>query len=374
MLPYFTKQELFTLYIKNNLTSTQIASVLNCHPSTVLRKLHEFSIVIKPSAEKIEISKQELNDLYFRKKLSCNQIAKHFNCSIKTLRKRVRKYGIVLRPNKKIVISKRKLEFHYLKEKLSLKEIGDLYNIVPAAVLRKMRKFNIPMRTSWEGNIIHPKKPFNGSLEEKAYLIGFRLGDLGVTQKSKLTNSIVVKSNTTKPEQVTLMKNLFSPYSHVWISGPNAIGVFYFTTLLHPSFNFLVPKNDFMPNWIENDTNLSLAFIAGYTDAEGSIGIYDGRARFRIGSYDIGILRQIHNSFEKLGVRSTLRLDRPKGSIDKRGFISNGDFWRVGISEKSSLLKIFDLLIIYMKHEKRVRNLLEARANIILRNHAIIHA
>lgn len=320
------------------------------------------------------LTKQELQSLYFREKLSCNQIAKHFSCSIKTLRKRVREYGIILRPNKKITISKETLESLYLRKKLSLKEIGDIYNLVPAAVLKKMRKFQIPLRTSWETNIIHPKKPFNGSLEEKAYLIGFRLGDLGVRQKSKRTNSIAVNSSTTKPEQVTLMKNLFSPYSHVWIGGPNHKGVFHFATLLHPSFDFLVPKNDCIPDWVENNTKFSIAFIAGYTDAEGNIGVYDGRARFRIGSYDIGILRQIANSFRKFNITTNLRLEQLKGFIDKRGRPYNGDFWRVSVNEKYSLLKLFDLLLPYMKHQKRIRNLLEARDNIYQRNHAIIHA
>lgn len=202
------KNYLTKLYLKDRLTSTQIADFLNCHPSTVIGKLHQFGIPIKPPIEKIRISKQELQALYFRKKLSCNQIAKHFSCSIKTLRKRVKNYGIILRPNKKIIISKETLESLYIRKKLSLKEIGDIYNLVPAAVLKKMRKFQVPLHTSWEMNIIHPKKPFNGSLEEKAYLIGFRLGDLGIRQKSKRTHSIAVNSSTTKPEQVTLMKEL----------------------------------------------------------------------------------------------------------------------------------------------------------------------
>lgn len=361
-------------YLKDNLSSTQIASILHCDPSTVVRKLHEFGILIKPPTEKIKISKQELKDLYFRNKLSCNKIARRFNCNIKTLRKKIRTYKIVLRPNKKIIISQKALENLYHKEKLSLKTIGKLYDLVPAAVLKKMRKLNIPLRASWEGNILHPKKPFNGSLEEKAYLLGFRLGDLGVKQTSKLSRSVQVKSNTTKPEQIFLMKELFSKYSQVWISGPSAKGVFYFTTLLHPSFDFLVPKKDCMPDWIENNINLSTAFIAGYTDAEGSIGIYDGRAKFRIGSYDLGILKQIHKQFKKLAAKSILRLERPKGYTDKRGITQNGDFWRICINEKSSLMKIFNLLLPYMKHQKRIRNLLEARANILQRNHAIIHA
>lgn len=368
-----SKNYLNKLYLQNNLSSTQIANILYCDPSTIVRKLHEFAIPIKPPAEKIKISKQELENLYFRRKLSCNNIAKYFNCSIKTLRKRIRLYGIKLRPNKNVTIDIKVLKNLYHKRKFSLKRIGQLHHLTPTAVLKKMKKMNISLRTSWENNIIHPKKSFNGSLEEKAYLIGFRLGDLGVTQKSKLSGSIIVKSNTTKPEQITLMNNLFSPYSHVWISGPVAKGVFHFTTLLDSSFDFLIPKNDAVPKWIRNNINFSSAFIAGYTDAEGNIGVYGGQARFRIGSYDIGILKWIHEFFRRLGFKSNIRLEQQKGFIDKRGLIHNGDFWRVSVNEKNSLLKLFDLLFPYMKHQKRKTDLLKARLNINQRNNAIIH-
>ncbi|MDP2668202.1 MAG: hypothetical protein Q8O65_05770, partial [Nitrosopumilaceae archaeon] len=163
-------------------------------------------------------------------------------------------------------------------------------------------------------------------------------------------------------------------YSHVWISGPNARGVFHFTTLLDPSFDFLITKDDCVPNWIENNINLYSAFIAGYTDAEGNIGVYGGMARFRIGSYDIGILKQIHNTFINLKIKSILRLEQLKGFIDKRGVIHNGDFWRITVNEKRSLLLLFDLLDPYLKHAKRLNDLSRARNNVIQRNNAIIQA
>lgn len=368
-----SKDYLSRLYLKDNLVTSQIALILNCYPSTVAKKLHEFNIPVKKPAERTKISMSKLKDLYLNKKLSVNQVAKQLKCNAKTVRRAITIYGISLRLLKRITISKKTLENLYSRG-LSLKEIGREYNLTPSGVFRKMRKLNITLRTSWETHIVHPKKPFNGSLEEKSYLIGFRLGDLGVKQKSKLTHSILVKSNTTKPEQVTLMKNLFSRYSHVWISKSNSKEVFHFTTLLHPSFNFLLPKNDCVPDWIKNNAQYSLAFIAGYTDAEGNIGVYDGRARFRIGSYDIGILKQIHKTFGELGVKSILKLEQPKGYIDRRGIIHNGDFWRVTVNEKNSLLKIFELLIPYMKHQKRTNDLQKARDNIYERNRAIIRA
>ncbi|MBI2017577.1 hypothetical protein HYS92_00855 [Candidatus Daviesbacteria bacterium] len=369
-----TRDLLNKFYWDKDLSIYQIAPILKYHPATVAKKLHEFNITIKTPTERTILSKNNLKDLYLKEGLSTNQVAKQLKCSVKTVRRGMRIYNISLRPLKRITIEKKILETLYYKSNLSLQTIGKRYNLTPSGVLRKMRKYNIRLKTSWENNTIHPKIPFNGSSEEKAYLIGFRLGDLGVKQKSKRTGSIVVKSNTTKLEQVTLMKNLFSCYSAVWISGPNIKGVFHFTTLLHPSFDFLIPKNDCIPDWIKNTKKLFLAFIAGYTDAEGNIGVYGGRARFRIGSYDIGILRSINDFFAKLGLRTILRLEQPKGFIDKRGVIHNGDFWRVCINEKNSLLKIFDLLIVYMKHQKRIADLLKARVNILQRNHAIIQA
>lgn len=368
------KKFLNKLYITNNLSIYQIAPILKCHPATVAKKLHEYQIPIKPPAKQIRISISDLKELYLKRRLSTYKIAEHFRCTVKTVTQRMEQYGIARRPLKNIIIDRKILEKFYTKDAFSLKNIGEIYNLTPSAVLRKMRKFNIPLRKSWENNIIHPKKPFSGSLEEKAYLIGFRLGDLGVKLKSKHTGSIVVKSNTTKPEQITLMKGLFSHYSHVWISGPNARGVFHFTTLVNSSFAFLITKDDCVPNWIKNNINLSSAFIAGYTDAEGSIGIYNGMARFRIGSYDIGILKHIHKTFINLGIKSILRLEQLKGFIDKRGVIHNGDFWRITVNEKRSLLLLFDLLHPYLKHAKRLKDLSQARNNIIQRNNAIIQA
>lgn len=362
------KEFLNKLYVNDSLSIYQIAPILECHPATVAKKLHEFNIAIKTPSERTIISKSILENLYLRERLSINQIAKQLKCSGKTIRRGMKIYNISLRPRKRVVIEKKILEHLYHRKKLSLQAIGKKYNLTPSCVLRKMRKFNILLRKSWTTNTIHAKKPFTGSLREKAYLIGFRLGDLGVKKNSKNTGSIVVKSNTTKSEQITLMKDLFSKYSPVWISGPNIIGVFHFTTLLHPSFDFLVPKTDCIPDWVKNNTEHSLAFIAGYTDAEGSIGVYDERARFRIGSYDIGILSDINDFFIKLGAKTALRLEQLKGFIDKRGVISNGDFWRISVNEKRSLLMLFDLLLPYLKHEKRISDMLRGRDNINKRN------
>ena len=84
----------------------------------------------------------------------------------------------------------------------------------PSGVLKRTRKLNIHLRESWDTNT-GIKKPFTGNLVEKAYMIGFRLGDLGICESSPRTKMILVGTNTTKNDQIELVSNLFKKYSSV---------------------------------------------------------------------------------------------------------------------------------------------------------------
>jgi len=65
--------------------------------------------------------------------------------------------------------------------------------------------------------VIYEKRPFSGSLEEKAYMIGFRLGDLNVYKPYKNSQIYVVRCHTTLQDQVEVIQSLFSPYGGVKI-------------------------------------------------------------------------------------------------------------------------------------------------------------
>ena len=186
----------------------------------------------------------------------------------------------------------------------------------------------------------------------------FNISSLKIGRKTIKTNS-----STTKLAQANLIKSLFSNYCHVYINKCKDC----YTTNCHldNSFNFLLEKKDKIKYWILKDDKLFLAFLGGYTDAEGNIGIYTKMARYRVGSYDKKILSQIYAKLNSLGIRATYSLETKKGIHN--GKKHNGDFWRVKVSEMSSLLKLLNNLEPFIKHEKRYNDLIHARNNIIQR-------
>lgn len=172
-----------------------------------------------------------------------------------------------------------------------------------------------------------------------------------------------MNSNTTKAEQAELIRGLFRKYSDVWISKPNARGVISTSTILHPSFSFLLPKNDLVEEWIKKDERYMSAFIAGYVDAEGSFGVYRNRARFRLGSYDKNILNEIVCWLERHGIKTPFLLERTRREKQ------NHDFWRLAVNEGISLLRLFSLIYPHMKHKKRKADFIKAKENVISRSH-----
>ena len=303
----------------------------------------------------------QLERLYIQNHLSTYDIAKKIGCDPKTVYYWLKNYNIPPRPRKTIPISKNVLVGLY-KSGFSLKDIGKRFDCTPAAVLRKFRKYSIRTRFPWEANRIHPRNNFSGDPQEKAYLIGFRIGDLGVKQATSYS-SIIVKSNTTHLVQVKLLKKLFSKYGPVWVSQPkNSPYVHYFTTSLNNSFSFLIPKYSLIPNWIIKSKKLILSFLAGYTDAEGSIRIYTGRASFRIGSYDKGILNQIHELLLSWGIKNSFLLETKAGMHGK--IKHNGDFYRVNIRDRNAINLSLTQLLPFLEHENRRHHALIALKNV----------
>ena len=85
----------------------------------------------------------------------------------------------------------------------------------------------------------------SGDLAERAYLVGFRLGDLNVELHG---HTITVKCTSTRGEQVSLFRQLFEPYGHVYTDEATlthrrrqSIGM---SVALNRSFDFLLPSSD----------------------------------------------------------------------------------------------------------------------------------
>ena len=224
--------------------------------------------------------------------------------------------------------------------------------------MKKLKIYKIRTRTIQQGKAltkpIYERKDFTGTSEEKAYLIGFRLGDLYVGKTHPDSPTIRVSSNSTKSVQINLIRELFSPYGHVKEIGPDKKGATNIRAYLNNTFSFLVPKYPNIPPWILKSKKYSAEFFAGYVDAEGTFAISNrNQPLFSIKSQDKGILSDIHKYIlPKIGVNTRFQFVRAKDSV-MLGIKSNKDVFGIFVYNRKDLLSILTALLPYLKHRKR---------------------
>ncbi len=354
--------QLEELYVKKKLSTYKIAKRYNCRDTTIGKKLKKAGIKRRNPKKKKIFSKKLLQEKYWKQGYSVTRLAKELGCGHATVWNRFKELGIPRRKRRRYKICKAELNALYFGKGFSQTKIANRLGCSRWVISERFKKFKMKKRTSSEACQKYERKDFSGDNLEKAYLIGFRLGDLHVRRKSRF--SLCVGSSTTKKAQLSLMVSLFEKYAHVQNSC--AKGVFYFSCILNNTFSFLEPKEDKIPGWILKKECLLFSFLAGYTDAEGNIGVYNGRARYRLGSYDKIILWQTHKKLNELGIKTRLRLESPKG-YGPKNCKNNKDFWRVNINYKTSLLKLFNKLEPYLKHSKRLSDMAKAKKNVLSR-------
>ncbi|MEI6529560.1 MAG: hypothetical protein WCN88_04150 [Candidatus Falkowbacteria bacterium] len=268
---------------------------------------------------------------------------------------------------KKIIIPKNELIRLYYKEKKSKYKIGDIYGCSFATVLNRMRELGLEPLSRSIIQSKYEKKDFHNTEYVKAYMMGFRLGDLNVYQTSEKSEVIVVRCHTTQQDQVDIMTELFSEYGQVSINKSVKNSSFGVNCFLNYSFSFLLPKCDIVEEWISLDSICSASFASGYIDAEANIGIYDGRARFKIDSYDKNTIFWYYDWFKK----NEIKCPKPT-QIGKqnqvynlaKGYKYHKDLWRIRVSEKQSLEKLLIIIKPFLKHKKRISDLNKCLNNI----------
>jgi len=314
--------------------------------------------------------------------MSSPEIAKIYYCSPKYIRYLSRKYKIRIRTKSaarrllfNINIPEKDLTELYIQRKMSAIEIAKKFGCNPGLIRSRLREYKIPVRSIQEALPLsnRPKYPqynFSGNLGEKAYLIGFRQGDLHAEAASKNSSSVFINVGSTKPELIKIVEQSFSPYGHIWKSEPDKDGVVYIRCSLNRTFDFLLAKKDLIEPWILRNKNYFAAFLAGYVDAEGTFCIYNGKdGNFSIRSQDKNILHQIQNKLIELKILCRPpRLVRRKGTRDIRGTISNENIWGLWIYRKDALLKLIDLLAPYLKHADKQKRMKIVKNNVFERN------
>lgn len=274
---------------------------------------------------------------------------------------------------KTINIDKKLLEDLYLKEKKSSYEISIILSCSPSLIRKRLKEYGIKSRSIQEAKSLmkprYPRKDFNGDFEEKAYLIGFRIGDLHIRKTHPNSPTIRVSTNTTKEAQCALFKELFSKYGHVKQYNRDKNGATSIRAFVNSSFSFLLEKDDKIADWILQNNTYFLNFLAGYIDAEGSFCIYNGYdGVFSIRSQDKNILWSIYVKLRKKGVLCRPpKLVWPAGEI-RRNIKNNKDVWGLFIYRKDSLAELIKLLKPLVKHKKRYKDMLSVEQNINDRN------
>jgi hypothetical protein len=264
---------------------------------------------------------------------------------------------------KGIKVNREQLLYWYNEERKSLRDIALLLGIDYRSLIYWMKKFDISRRCLSEALTKTWRADFSGNLDEKAYLIGFRLGDLHVS-KTKPGNSATIRvlCASSKFEQIELIRQLFEPYGYVKIT-PMINGLTNISCYLNMTFDFLLPKQDKIEEWIVSDKKFGIAFFAGYIDAEGCFGIdSNGSGNLKVESYDVGILFQLYEILKQLDV-----ICPPPNLIKKKDSAKqklNKDLWRLGVYRKTSIDRLCFLLEPYLRHTKRRQDMMITWQNV----------
>lgn len=236
-------------------------------------------------------------------------------------------------------------------------------------VFNALKKHNIPTRTVAESHIKYKRSDFRGNLVERAYMIGFAIGDLRVrNHNGKNSETISIGCGSTKNAQVDLIEGLFSYYGRVWKGKPNARGVINIEAFVNKSFFFLLPeRRDYA--WCGRNKNHFFAFLAGFTDAEGSFYISNGKAFIAWGNYDEDILYFIRKGLITFGIETPkIYCDSLRGYVGTHGYKRNKNYCHVSICRKTEIDKLLRALKPYLRHKDKLQKLAVVEKNIKLRS------
>lgn len=266
-------------------------------------------------------------------------------------------------PRAKIILNKERLKKLYVDKNYSPYKIGVQFGCSFATVRNRLKEYNIPFKDPAFARQRSSRADFDGSDSIKAYMIGFRIGDLNVYRPSEKSQTIVVRCHTTQYDQIRVIKSLFKKYGQVTISLKN--GHYHINCFLNHSFMFLLPKNETAWEWLKKATDKEVAsFIAGYNDAEGNFVLNQNRARFKIDSYDKDLLEFISMWLSSKNINNKFRRIYKMGDVWNGKYPLNKDLWRLNINDMVSLERFIKLMMLIIRHKKRMRDMLICHNNI----------
>jgi len=189
----------------------------------------------------------------------------------------------------------------------------------------------------------YERRPFDGTDEDRAYLLGLRHGDLSVSIPWK--GVVRVSTSTTHPAMADLFWSLFAPYGHVYqyprYKKDTQTYEWNLYVIVDGTFEFLLSSFTDLAGWILSSPSITRSYLAGLLDAEGSIGIYRAKSftSLSVAYYntDLGLMQFVCEAIRGLGYRPL-----PPYLDKKKGFRLPGyhiemkkDYWRVMLARFS---------------------------------------
>ncbi|MDE1874233.1 MAG: hypothetical protein KGI04_03905 [Candidatus Micrarchaeota archaeon] len=314
--------------------------------------------------KKLDLPREEITNLYANEGISSKKLAERYGCANRTVLLRLREWDVPLRlpGTARVVIDKAELEKLYLKDGLSTWKIPKILGYDRGTIHRKLKEFGIPVRNLSKSHIKYRRKPFSGDSLEKAYLIGFGVGDLRARKVGKNSETIHVDCGSTKTEQIRLFKRLFKKYGRVWVGKPHN-GKRQMEAFLNMSFSFLLSPKREVPQIFKN-FNIFLSFLGGFIDAEGSFFITQRKSRFFIGNYNNQLLSKISRKLKERGIKTRLYVDKNR-YVSKEGYVRQHDYCMLTIHKQDDVLRFINMIQPYLQHKDRIDCLLKAKNNII---------
>jgi len=260
----------------------------------------------------------------------------------------------------------------YLDKGLSTWAIEKRFGFSRSSVYQALKKHQIQARTLAKSHIRYARADFSGDKCEEAYLLGFSIGDLRVRiLNKKQSETISIGCGSTKRAQIVLIEGLFSSYGRVWKGAPDRRGAVNIEAFVNKSFSFLLPRVRSY-KWCANNADHFFSFLAGFTDAEGSFFISNGKAFVSWGNYNHGILLFIKRGLLKFDIKSpALCRDTLQGYIGAHGYRRNKNYWHLTITRKVAVKELLDRLGPLTMHADKKRALVCLRRNLIMRGLAV---
>lgn len=207
----------------------------------------------------------------------------------------------------------------------------------------------------------YESRPFDGTDEDRAYMLGLRRGDLSVSRPRK--GVVRVSTSTTHPAMAELFHSLFDPYGHVYqnprYKKDTKSYEWNLSAILDDSFEFLFESIGVTFSRLQARERLALSYLSGFLDAEGSIVITrnnSGKVEIFVDYYNSNLilLKRVKRFVVSHGYQSSLRINkREEVRTRKYNIIHRKDYWQLSTYGMKRIRHLVSSL--HPRHSEKIR-------------------